>query len=145
MQSLMIKTAGLESSGIDDPRTGLPIFVSTTVRLKYREYYSQARAEKLQGRESYNAMRNTILNSIIAQDFAASAEGALHMFPSSSSSLQTRKRNWIELRKFSSSGNRPFNIFVSIIMPEYIGIIKVTSGWKTVPEAKRRLFVPRFQ
>ena len=141
----MIKTAGLESSGIDDPRTGLPIFVSTTVRLKYREYYSQARAEKLQGRESYNAMRNTILNSIIAQDFAASAEGALHMFPSSSSNLQTRKRNWIELRKFSSSGNRPFNIFVSIIMPEYIGIIKVTSGWKTVPEAKRRLFVPRFQ
>ena len=74
------------------------------------------------------------MNPIIAQDFADSAEGALHMF------LQRKhlkfagrpQRNWIELRKFSPAANRPFNIFVSIIMPEYIGIIKVTSGWKTV-------------
>ena len=140
----MVKTAGLENSGLDDPRTGLPIYVSTTVRLKYREYYSQSRSDRYEGRESYQSMRNSILNSIIAQDFAGSSNGAIHMFPSNSSSVSTKKRNWIEIRKFTSTGNRPFNLFLSIITPDYIGVIKVTTSWKPVPEDKRRLFVPRF-
>ena len=64
MRELLLKTAGLEKSGLDDPRTGLPIYISTTVRLKYREYYSQSRSELYSGRESYQSMRNSILNSI---------------------------------------------------------------------------------
>ena len=145
MKELMIKTAGLENSGLDDPRTGLPIYVSTTVRLKYREYYSQVRSDKYEGRESYQSMRNPILNSIIAQDFAASANGAIHMFPSNTQSeLATRKRAWIEIRKFTSPGSRPFNLFFSIISSQYIGIIKVSTSWKSIPANKRRLFIPRF-
>jgi hypothetical protein len=143
MKALMIKSAGMENSGMDDPRTGLPIYISTTTRMKYRELYSQERAEKYTGRESYKSLRNSQMNSIIAQDFAASYQNALHMFPSNSSDVGSRRRNWIELRKFNRSGMGTFNIFVSIITPNYIGVIKVTSGWKPVPEDKRRMFVPR--
>ena len=131
------------SSNMTDPRTGLPIYCSITIRKKYREnYYSKSKADTYRGREMYENIRNSELNKIIAQDFAANHTGALHMFPARTSSISTRKRDWIGIRKIVTS-NAPFNFFFAIIRPSYIGIIGASTKWFPVAEDKRTLFLPR--
>ena len=57
----MIKKAGLEQSSLVDPKTGLKIRVSTTARIRYREYLKDNFPEK----ESLsNIVLNEILNSL---------------------------------------------------------------------------------
>jgi hypothetical protein len=149
MQSLLTKTAGAENSGLTDPRTGLPIYITTSVRMLYRKYYGLEKATSIQGRDYYgDKIRNAELNPIIAKDFADSADNTLHMYPSKKTSGISGGRpqwNWIEFRKFSPAAgvNRPFNIFVSIITPDHIIIVKIGPGWKPVSEEKRRVFIPR--
>jgi len=134
---MIYKNSGLEESSMSDPRTELPIHVSTTVRKKYREYY--AGQEKGEGhnfsRTNYGTMSNTELNDIIAQDFAASYDKAMHMFLSKGSNLNTKKREWIEIRGVATF--RPFNVFFSVIRDNSIDIITVSTIWKK-PRAIRR-------
>ena len=119
----LIKAAGAEDSGMTDPRTGLQIYVTTTVRKKYREYFSEVKSLKY-NREIYSDLRNNELNQIIAQDFAASAEGVRHYFLANSSDIATRKRQWIEIRQVHSK--RPFIFFLAIIGSGYINLIGTT-------------------
>ena len=127
---MFIKQSGLEQSSLQDPRTNLPIRISTTTRVKYRRYYA--------GQESRNNLKNisnTELNDIIAQDFAASSEKALHMFLSNSSNLETKKREWIEIRGVYTY--RPFNVFFSVIRDGSIDIITVSTIWKKPRNIRR--------
>ena len=131
------KKAGLEESTLVDPRTNLPIRISTTVRMKYRTYYSGQEDAGLSGysRTDYSRVSNVQLNDIIAQDFAASSEKALHMFLARSSEVSSRKRNWIEIRGVAVV--RPFNVFFSAIRSGSIDIIGVTTVWKKPRKARR--------
>ncbi len=132
------KVAGSEDAGLSDPRTNLPIRVTTTVRMKYREYFNQSWADK-SGRDLYEDLRNSELNSIIAQDFAASQGGVVHLFVSKSSDISSKRRSWVEIRKVS--GHRPFNVFFSIIRPDAIDIIGVSTRY--FKPRKPRVFVPK--
>ncbi len=134
--SLIYKSAGMEDSGLTDPRTNLPIRVSTTARIKYRKYFDQ----RFSYRDVLYDLDNKDLNQIIAQDFAVSANKALHMFLSNTSSIDSKKRSWIEVRQVS--GRSAFNYFFSIIRPEGIDII--TTSTRYIKPRKPRLFVPRF-
>ncbi len=60
----MIKLAGMEETDVRDPKTGLPIFVSTTVRKVYRKIFRNSEEASL---------RNVPLNHLIAEDFAQSS------------------------------------------------------------------------
>ena len=130
-----IKKAGMEESGMTDPRTNLPIRVSTTARIKYREYFSK-HSDK---RDVMDDLSNRQLNEVIAQDFAASADSVKHMFLSNSSSLATRRRTWIEIRKIET--RTAFHFFLSVIRPEAIDIIGTNTRYH-VPR-KPRVFVPK--
>ena len=132
----IIKTAGLEESSFTDPRTGLVIRISTTVRIKYRKYYRRGTQDvvnynefgsKSDSSEDSMHFTNTELNDIIAQDFARSSDGAKHMFVANTSNISSRKREWVEVR--SVTPNRPFNIFFSVIRPEHIDIINISTRW----------------
>jgi hypothetical protein len=123
----LVKLAGPEEGGVNDPRTGLPIYVTTTVRKKYREYFSEEKSLKYD-RELYSDLRNQQLNQIIAQDFASSANGVVHHFLANSSDVASGKRHWIEIRKVYTM-RRPFNIFLSIIGSSHITIIGVTTSY----------------
>jgi len=136
MPNVMYKKAEIEDSGLTDPRTNLPIRISTTTRIKYRKYFD----ERYTHRDVLYDLSNRQLNEIIAQDFAASADGALHMFLSKSSSIDTKKREWIEIRQVST--RRAFNYFFSIIRPNGIDIL--TTSTRYVRPRKPRLFVPSF-
>lgn len=133
----LIKVAGAEDSGMTDPRTGLQIYVTTTVRKKYREYFSEAKSLK-HNREVYSDLRNNELNQIIAQDFAASAEGVRHYFLANSSDIATRKRQWIEIRQVHSK--RPFIFFLAIIGSGYINLIGTTTRF--IQPRKPRIIPP---
>lgn len=122
----IVKTAGAEDSGITDPRTGLPIYVTTTVRKKYRKYFTQEMADRL-GRDVYTGLRNSELNQIIAQDFAASANDVRHHFLSRSSDLASGRKDWIEIRRAYS--RRAFHFFLSAIYSEKIVIIGTTTKY----------------
>jgi len=135
MSEVMHKKAGMEDAGLTDPRTSLPIRVSTTARIKYRKYFD----ERYSYRDVLYDLGNRQLNEIIAQDFAASAEGAIHMFLSKSSDIASKKREWIEIRKVNT--RRAFNYFFSIIRPDGIDIISTSTKYN-VPK-KPRLFVPK--
>ena len=95
MSEMIHKEAGMEDAGLTDPRTNLPIRVSTTARIKYRKYFD----ERYSYRDVLYDLSNRQLNEVIAQDFAASSEGAMHMFLSKSSSIESKKREWIEIEK----------------------------------------------
>lgn len=125
-QNTITKKAEAEDSGLTDPRTGLPIQVTTTVRKNYRRYFSQEKAGAI-SRDVYSDLRNSELNQIIAQDFAASASGVEHYFLAKSSDIVSRKRNWIEIRKVYS--RRAFHFFLSIIGHNYIRIIGTTTRY----------------
>jgi len=129
------KTAGMEEAGLTDPRTGLPIRVSTTVRLKYRKYFDEFWAGK---REVLYDLRNKQLNEVIAQDFAVSHNDAVHMFLSNTSSIHSQKRSWIEVRKVKGRG--AFNFFFSVIRPDGIDIITTSTRYNK--PRKPRLFIP---
>ena len=73
----MIKKAGMEQATLSDPRTGLPIRISTTARIKYRKYFSESFSDR---RELLYDLSNIQLNDIIDQDFAASSDSVVHMF-----------------------------------------------------------------
>ena len=134
----IIKTAGMEESGLTDPRHNKPINVSTTVRKKYREYFSEFWADR---RDLLYDLRNEQLNSIIAQDFAASHDDVRHMFPAGSSDIDTRRREWIEVRKANSRGG-VFNFFFAVIRPGSVDIINTSTRY--FKPRKPRVFIPRY-
>lgn len=135
MSIKIYKTAGMESSSLNDPRTSLPIRISTTVRIKYRKYFN----ERFSRRDVLYDLSNRQLNDIIAQDFAASANSALHMFLSNSSDISSKKREWIEVRKVDTRA--AFNYFFSIIRCDGIDIITTSTRYHR--PRKPRLFVPK--
>mgnify|MGYP001495417162 CR=1 FL=1 len=137
-QNGIIKTAGAEDSGLTDPRTGLPIYVTTTVRKKYRQYFSEEKAFSM-NRDVYSDLRNSQLNQIIAQDFAASADNVRHHFLAKSSDVASRKRNWIEIRKVYS--RRAFHFFLSVISSGQITIIGTTTRY--IQPTKPRMINPK--
>ena len=126
MKKGFIKIAGMEDSGVLDKRTKLPIRVSTTVRMKYRKYFS---AEWGDRRDILYDLRNIELNEVIAQDFAANSQNIVHMFLSNQSDIASKKRMWVEIRAESNS-SRPFNFFFSIIKPDSIDIIGTNTSYK---------------
>lgn len=135
MDNELLKIAGMEEAGMTDPRTGLPIRVSTTVRMKYRKYFTEFWAEK---REVLYDLGNKQLNEIIAQDFAVAHNDAVHMFLSNSSSIASQRRSWIEVRK--TQGRGAFNFFFSVIRTD--GIDLITTSTKYYKPKKPRLFIP---
>jgi hypothetical protein len=134
MDNGFTKKAGLEESGVTDNRTQLPIRVSTTVRLKYRKYFSKEWGDR---RDVLYDLNNPELNEVIAQDFRANHGNVVHMFPSNQSDISSKKRMWVEIRKEFSTG-RPFNFFFSIIRPDSIDIIGTTT--KYVKPKKPKVF-----
>ena len=137
MQNSIIKSAGMEQAALTDPRTGLPIRVSTTARIKYRKYFGEFFSDR---REMLHDLSNRQLNDIIAQDFAVSSDSVVHMFVSNTSSIDTQKRSWIEIRKVKT--RNAFNFFFSVIRPEGIDIITTSTRYKKPQKA--RVFVPKF-
>ena len=129
------KTAGMEESSLNDPRTSLPIRISTTVRMKYRKYFN----ERFSHRDVLYDLSNRQLNDVIAQDFAASAGSALHMFLAKSSDINSKRREWIEVRKVDNRS--AFNYFFSIIRCD--GIDVITTSTRYHKPRKARLFVPK--
>lgn len=115
---MIYKEAGLEKSSMTDPRTKRVIRVSTTVRLEYEKHYPKI----------YKPMSNVVLNDIIAQDFAASYQNAVHGFFTKSSNMSTMKREPIEIRIIAV--DRPFNVFFSIIREGSIDVINASKVWK---------------
>lgn len=138
MKNGFIKQAGLEDSGVTDSRTQLPIRVSTTARIKYREYFGKEWGDR---RDVLYDLNNDELNEVIAQDFRANHGNVIHMFLSNQSDVASKKRMWVEIRRETSSG-RPFNFFFSIIRPESIDIIGTTT--KRIPVSKPRVFIPKY-
>ena len=138
MENGFIKRAGLEESGVIDGRTQLPIRVSTTVRLKYRKYFSREWGDR---RDVLYDLNNPELNEVIAQDFKANQGNVVHMFLSNQSDVASRKRMWVEIRK-ESAARRPFHFFFSIIRPDSIDIIGTTTRY--IKPKKPRVFVPKF-
>jgi adenine-specific DNA methylase len=137
MNKEFLKEAGIEEATLSDPRTGLPIRVSTTTRMKYRKYFNEIWSDK---RDMLYDLSNRKLNDVIAQDFAASADSAVHMFLSNSSDISSKKREWIEIRKVKT--RRAFNFFFSIIRQDGIDILTTSTVYRR--PKKPRLFVPKF-
>tara|TARA_B100001027_G_C16120372_1_gene264617 strand:+ start:246 stop:659 length:414 start_codon:yes stop_codon:yes gene_type:complete len=136
MGDIMIKKAGMEQATLSDPRTGLPIRISTTARIKYRKYFSENFSER---RDILYDLSNRQLNDIIAQDFAASSDSVVHMFLANESNIDTKRRNWIEIRQVKT--RRAFNFFFSIIRSDGIDIITTSTRYKK--PRKPRVFVPK--
>ena len=135
MSIRIYKTAGMEPSSLNDPRTNLPIRISTTARIKYRTYFN----ERFSHRDVLYDLSNRELNDIIAQDFAASAGSALHMFLANSSDMSSKRRQWIEVRKVDNRS--AFNYFFSIIRCD--GIDVITTSTRYHKPRKARMFVPQ--
>lgn len=140
MDNLLCKKAGPgthEESGLSDPRTNLPIRISITTRKKYRKYFNEVWKDR---RDLLYDLDNHTLNEIIAQDFAASMDGVVHMFVANTSDIQSRRREWIEIRKVR--GRSAFNFFFSVIRPGSIDIITTSTRYKK--PGKPRVFIPRY-
>ena len=131
------KTAALEETGLSDPRHGKPIRVSTTVRKKYREYFGELWSGK---RDILYDLRNNQLNEIIAQDFAASYQDVKHMFPAGSSDIDSRQKEWIEIRKVYSRA--AFHFFLAVIRPSSVDVISTTTRYHK--PKKPRVFMPQY-
>lgn len=136
MANNFVKKAGMEQSTLSDPRTNLPIRVSTTARIKYRKYFNDFFSDR---REVLYDLSNRQLNDIIAQDFAASSDSVVHMFLSNESNIDTKRRNWIEIRRVKT--RNAFNFFFSIIRADGIDIITTSTRYKK--PNKPRVFVPK--
>lgn len=136
MQSNITKNAGMEQSTMTDPRTNLPIRISTTVRKKYRKYFDEKYSDR---RDILYDLGNRQLNDVIAQDFAASSDSVVHMFMANESNLATKRRNWIEIRKVKTRS--AFHFFFSIIRSDGIDII--TTSTRYIKPRKPRVFIPR--
>lgn len=132
----IVKKAGMENSGVVDPRTNRPIRVSTTTRMKYRKYFSLFWSHQ---RDYLSDMSNVQLNEIIGQDFASAHDSVVHMFLSKSSNIASQKREWIEIRKVKT--RRAFNFFFSIIRPDGIDIIGTSTRYHK--PLKPKVFIPR--
>tara|TARA_B100001029_G_scaffold172373_1_gene170080 strand:+ start:343 stop:753 length:411 start_codon:yes stop_codon:yes gene_type:complete len=130
------KTAGMEESTLTDPRTNLKIRVSTTARIKYRKYFNEFFSDR---RDMLHDLSNRQLNDIIAQDFAASHDSVVHMFVSNTSSIDSKRRSWIEIRKVKT--RTAFNFFFSVIRPDGIDILTTSTRYKK--PNKPRVFVPQ--
>jgi len=140
MSNLLCKKAGPgthEESGLSDPRTNLPIRVSITTRKNYRKYFNERWKDR---RDLLYDLDNKTLNEIIAQDFAASMDEVVHMFVANTSDIQSRKREWIEIRKVRS--RTAFNFFFSVIRPGSIDIITTSTRYNK--PGKPRVFIPRY-
>tara|TARA_B100000131_G_scaffold323253_1_gene381000 strand:+ start:15100 stop:15507 length:408 start_codon:yes stop_codon:yes gene_type:complete len=131
------KKAALEETSMTDPRHGKPIRISTTVRKKYREYFGEFWSDK---RDDLHDLRNNQLNDIIAQDFAASYQDVRHMFPAGSSDIDTRRREWIEIRKVNSRS--AFHFFLAVIRPDSVDVISTTTRY--LKPKRPRVFVPQY-
>jgi hypothetical protein len=133
MSYSIYKKAGLEDTGQMDSKTGLPIRVSTTVRKKYRKYWSgQELGAGSYSRMNWASLENDSLNKIIAQDFDNSADGVVHHFKSNKPSASDNPE-WIEIRIVRSYGGgmkMPFNIFLSVIRDSSVDIITVTTAYR---------------
>lgn len=125
---MIIKNSALEETGRIDPRTTLPIRVSTTVRMKYRGYYSGQEFEHF-SRANFSNLGNKQLNEVIAQDFARSYQNAIHMFISKKTTSISGKKEWIEIRRCAIT-TRPFNFFFSVIRQDCIDIIYISTVYK---------------
>ena len=124
----MIKKAGLEQSSLVDPKTGLKIRVSTTARIRYREYLKDNFPEK-------ESLSNIVLNDVIASDFYKSSNNVLHYFIAKSSNISGQNREWIEVRKLSDSRGK-MQIFLSVLREGYIDIITIPEIWKKPKKAR---------
>lgn len=101
----MYKIAGMESTEINDPRSGKPIQVSTTVRIFYRKFVDS---------EKYGKMKNSKLNWLIAQDFAKNYNNVVHYFW-----ISKERRIIAEIRSFDSK------FFISLINDSSINLLTI--------------------
>ena len=133
MSYSIYKRAGLEATGHSDSKSGLPIRVSTTVRKKYRQYWSgQEMGFGSYSRMNWASLENEPLNKVIAEDFENSGDGVVHHFKSNKSPADGDPE-WIEIRIVKSYGGgtkMPFNIFLSVIRDSSIDIITVTTAYR---------------
>ena len=132
MSYSIYKRADLEATGHMDSKTGLPIRVSTTVRKKYRKYWSgQEMGGGTYSRMNWASLENDPLNKVIAEDFEHSGDGVVHHFKSNKSPADGDPE-WIEIRIVRSygRGKMPFNIFLSVIRGSSIDIITVTTAYR---------------
>jgi hypothetical protein len=123
MKQKILKIAALEPTTHTDPRTGRMIRVSTSVRMKYREYFKS---------QMLNILPNRELNEIIANDFIASAEKVAHMSirrEDSDLTAHPPKISWLEFRIQNRGPRAAFNFFVSIIRDASIDIITVKQSY----------------
>ena len=114
----MKKTAGMEKSEINDPRTGKPILISTTVRLFYRKVIDS---------QNYAGLRNQRLNSIIAKQFAESSNNVLHYFW-----ISKDKRIIGEIRSLRAGA-----YFISAITDTSVNLIVVQGDYFKPPNYRR--------
>jgi len=128
----MLKTAEMEDSGLIDSVTGKKIKVSTTTRMKYREFF---RGQSTPGYddnkiESLFQLNNRELNEEIAKDFSAGE--VVHMFIGRDSDLTSKPKKivWIEIRKNQVRKRGSFNFFIAKRFGDSINILKITQGYK---------------
>jgi len=127
MKKKIIKNAALEPTTHTDPRTGRLIRVSTSVRMKYREYFNGQN-----GRQTLNILPNRELNEIIANDFISAADNVAHMSIRKEDSDLTShppKISWLEFRVQNRGPRAVFNFFVSIIRESSIDVITVKQSY----------------
>lgn len=122
---MIIKLAGLEETGISDPETGLPIYISTTTRLVYRHMYRNYPDL------GYSTMRNARLNQIIAEEFANSSSKVVHHFKLGKSGDSERAVGEIRNR------NGTVMFFISAIGGSSINILTLQSAWKSPKYTQR--------
>jgi hypothetical protein len=113
------KLAGMEETGISDSATGLPIYISTTTRLKYRYIYRN------NPELGYSSMRNARLNEIIAKDFVNSSGKVVHHFKLGKKGEEDRGTGEIRNR------NGTVMFFISAIKDGQINILTLQSAWKS--------------
>lgn len=127
----MLKIAEMEDSGLIDSVTGKKIKVSTTTRMKYREFF------KGQSTPGYNddkieslfQLNNRELNEEIAKDFSAGE--VVHMFIGKDSDLTSNPKKivWIEIRKNQVRKRGSFNFFIAKRFGDSINILKITQKY----------------
>lgn len=93
----MIKTAGMEETQVTDPKTGLPVRISTSTRIMFR-YIFRNNPEL-----GYSNMRNERLNQIIAESYSESSDKVVHHFKLKSSNVDGMEQDIGEIRNMSRS------------------------------------------
>ena len=126
------KIAALEDSAVSDPKTGKKIRTSTTIRKIYREEINK---ETLNPLHTMGVLSNKDMNDLIAQEFAASSGGTVHMFLSKSSLSNSENKEWIEIR--SAQASIPFKYFLAVRRPTTIDIISAIKEEYKKPSKSR--------